>query len=291
MNTARREVAKTMEAIDVIVEVLDARMPEASSNPLITELRLHRQRPCLKVLNKADLADPAVTQDWLNVYNQDPDVNAVALSCNHAGQAAKVPGLCQPLAPHRNSSTKPLRMLIMGIPNVGKSTLMNTLLKRRLAKVGNEPAVTKEQQRHTLNDRMTLIDSPGLLWPKIKHPVVGLLLAAIHAIGANAVVDEEIGEFLATTLHARYPALLTARYGVEVDGLDGAGVLEAIATKRGCLRKGKGGELDREKAARILLTEYRNGTLGRTSLETPNTFPPSEVVVSPAVVRESRHRE
>ena len=131
--------------------------------------------------------------------------------------------------------------------------------------------MTKKQQRHTLNDRMTLIDSPGLLWPKIKHPVVGLLLATIHAIGANAVVDEEIAEFLATTLRARYPALLTARYGFEVDGLDGVGVLEAIATKRGCLRKGKGGELDREKAARILLTEYRNGTLGRTSLETPDT--------------------
>lgn len=271
MNVARREAAKTMEAIDVIVEVLDARMPEASSNPMITELRLSRQRPCLKVLNKADLADPTVTQAWLNVYNREPGVNAVALSGNRAGQAAKVPGLCQPLAPHRNSITKPLRMLIMGIPNVGKSTLMNTLLKRRLAKVGNEPAVTKGQQRHTLNDRMTLIDSPGLLWPKIKHPVVGLLLATIHAIGANAVVDEEIAEFLATTLRARYPALLTARYGFEVDGLDGAGVLEAIATKRGCLRKGKGGELDREKAARILLTDYRNGTLGRTSLETPDT--------------------
>ena len=271
MNAARREAAKTMEAIDVVVEVLDARMPEASSNPMITELRLSRQRPCLKVLNKADLADPAVTQAWLNVYNREPGVNAVALSGNRAGQAAKVPGLCQPLAPHRNSITKPLRMLIMGIPNVGKSTLMNTLLKRRLAMVGNEPAVTKGQQRHILNDRMTLIDSPGLLWPKIKHPVVGLLLATIHAIGANAVVDEEIAEFLAATLRARYPALLTARYGFEVDGLDGAGVLEAIATKRGCLRKGKGGELDREKAARILLTEYRNGTLGRTSLETPDT--------------------
>ena len=271
MNVARREAAKTMEAIDVIVEVLDARMPEASSNPMITELRLSRQRPCLKVLNKADLADPTVTQAWLNVYNREPGVNAVALSGNRAAQAAKVPGLCQPLAPHRNSLAKPLRMLILGIPNVGKSTLMNTLLKRRLATVGNEPAVTKGQQRHILNDRMTLIDSPGLLWPKIKHPVVGLLLATIHAIGANAVVDEEIAEFLATTLRARYPALLTARYGFEVDGLDGAGVLEAIATKRGCLRKGKGGELDREKAARILLTEYRNGTLGRTSLETPDT--------------------
>ncbi|MEK7797613.1 MAG: ribosome biogenesis GTPase YlqF [Nitrospirota bacterium] len=271
MNSARKEAAKTMEVIDVIVEVLDARVPEASCNPLIEELRLHRRRPCLKILNKADLADPAVTQAWLNFYNQQPGVTAVALSCNKAGHAAKVPGLCQPLAPHRDSPAKPLRMLIMGIPNVGKSTLMNALLKRRVAHVGDEPAVTKSQQRHVLNDHMTLTDSPGLSWPKIERPVVGLMLAAIHAIGRNAVVDEEIAEFLAAILVARYPALLTARYDCVVDGLDGAGVLEAIAKKRGCLRKGGGGELDREKAARILLADYRNGTLGRTSLETPET--------------------
>jgi len=271
MNSARKEAAKTMEVIDVIVEVLDARVPEASCNPLIEELRLHRQRPCLKILNKADLADPAVTHAWLNFYNQQPGVTAVALSCNKAGHAAQVPGLCQPLAPHRDSPAKPLRMLIMGIPNVGKSTLMNALLKRRVAHVGDEPAVTKSQQRHALNDHMTLIDSPGLLWPKIERPVVGLMLAAIHAIGRNAVVDEEIAEFLAAILVARYPALLAARYDCVVGGLDGAGVLDAIAKKRGCLRKGNGGELDREKAARILLADYRNGTLGRTSLEIPET--------------------
>ncbi len=271
MTVARKEAAKAMETIDVIVEVLDARMPEASSNPVITELRQHRQRPCLKVLNKADLADPAVTQAWLKEYNQEAGVNAVALSCTRAGQAAKVPGLCQHLAPHRNSSTKVLRMLIMGVPNVGKSTLMNTLLNRRLAKVGNEPAVTKVQQRHKLNDHMTLVDSPGLLWPKIENPDVGLMLATIYAITAKVVVDEEIAEFLAGILLARYPDLLVARYGCKGDELDGPGVLEAIATKRGCLTKGKGGGLDLEKAAKILLNEYRNGILGRTSLESPKT--------------------
>lgn len=271
MTSARRKAAETMEFIDVVVEVLDARLPEASCNPMITELRLHRQRPCLKILNKADLADPVVTQAWLHFYNKQAGVKAVALSCKNAGDAARVPALCQPLAPHRDSTHKPLRMMIMGIPNVGKSTLMNMLLKRRVANVGDEPAVTKSQQCHQLNDHMTLTDSPGLLWPKIERPEDGLKLATIHAIGRNAVIEEEVAEFLATTLLSRYPGLLAARYDVVEQGLDGVGVIEAIAKKRGCLLKGRGGEPDLEKAAMILLTEYRSGKLGRISLETPKT--------------------
>jgi len=234
-------------------------------------LREHRQRPCLKILNKADLADPAVTQAWLNFYNQQKDVKAVALSCKSASDAAKVPKLCQPLAPHRDNNHKPLRMMIMGIPNVGKSTLMNMLLKRRVANVGDEPAVTKSQQCHKLNERMTLTDSPGLMWPKIEHPEDGLMLAAIHAIGRNAVIEEEIAEHLANILLARYPERLAERYGLEAAKLDGIGVVEAVARKRGCLLKGRGGEPDLEKAAMILLTEYRAGKLGRISLETPGT--------------------
>jgi ribosome biogenesis GTPase A len=269
MNSARRKAAETMEFIDIVIEVLDARLPEASCNPLITELRLQRQRPCLKILNKADLADPAVTQAWLDFYNRQAGVKAVALSCKNASDAAKIPKLCQPLAPHRNSTHKPLRMMIMGIPNVGKSTLMNMLLKRRVAHVGDEPAVTKSQQSHNINDRMTLTDSPGLLWPKIEKPEDGLKLATIHAIGRNAVIEEEVAEFLSATLLARYPGLLAARYDIVEEGLDGMDVIEAIAKKRGCLLKGRGGEPDLEKAAMILLTEYRSGKLGRISLETP----------------------
>ncbi len=269
MNTARREAEKKMETIDVVIELLDARMPEASSNPMITELRVQRQRPCLKVLNKADLADPVVTKAWLNFYNKQDGVSDVALSCNQSGQAAKVPNLCQPLAPHRNSSTKPLRMFIMGIPHVGKSTFMNMLIKRRLAKVGNEPAVTRMQQRHTLNDHMTLIDSPGLLWPKIEDPEVGFKLATIYAVTAKIIVDEEIADFLANILLARYPQELTKRYGYVGDDPNAEDLLEAIAIKRGCLSKGRGGGVDREKAAKILLHEYRNGILGRASLEAP----------------------
>ena len=272
MTSARKKAAETMSVIDVVIEVLDARAPEASCNPLIRELRELRQRPCLKILNKADLADPAVTQAWLNFYNKQEGVRAVALSCKSASDAAKVPKLCQPLAPHRNSNFKPLRMIIMGIPNVGKSTLMNMLLKRRVANVGDEPAVTKSQQCHQLNERMTLTDSPGLMWPKIEHPEDGLMLAAIHAIGRNAVIEEEIAEHLSTILLARYPAQLAGRFDLDaVAGLDGIGVIEAVAKKRGCLLKGKGGEPDLEKAAMILLTEYRAGKLGRISLETPET--------------------
>ncbi|MEK6586761.1 MAG: ribosome biogenesis GTPase YlqF, partial [Nitrospirota bacterium] len=222
MNAARKEAAKTMEVIDVIVEVLDARAPQASSNPLIEELRLPRQRPCLKVLNKADLADPAVTKAWLERFNQQEGVSAVALSCKSAGDAAKIPRLSQQLAPHRNSNVKPLRMLIMGVPNVGKSTLMNTLLKRRIARVGDEPAVTKVQQRHKLGDQMAIIDSPGLLWGTIKDPEVGLLLATINAVGHTVVDDETVAEFLAGKLLTRYPTRLTARYGFGVEGLTSA---------------------------------------------------------------------
>ncbi|MDP1997531.1 MAG: ribosome biogenesis GTPase YlqF, partial [Gallionella sp.] len=120
MTSARKKAAETMEFIDVVIEVLDARAPEASCNPMIRELREHRQRPCLKILNKADLADPVVTQAWLNFYNQQKNVKAVALSCKSASDAAKVPKLCQPLAPHRDNNHKPLRMMMMGIPNVGK---------------------------------------------------------------------------------------------------------------------------------------------------------------------------
>ena len=269
MTSARKKAAETMEFIDVVIEVLDARAPEASCNPMIRELREHRQRPCLKILNKADLADPVVTQEWLNFYNQQKNVKAVALSCKSASDAAKVPKLCQPLAPHRDNNHKPLRMMIMGIPNVGKSTLMNMLLKRRIANVGDEPAVTKSQQCHSLNARMTLTDSPGLMWPRIEHNSDGLMLAAIHAIGRNAVIEEEIAESLAAILLAHYPAQLAERFNLDVTGMDGIGVIEAVARKRGCLLKGRGGALDLEKAAMILLTEYRAGKLGRISLESP----------------------
>ena len=270
MTSARKKAAETMALTDVVIEVCDARLPEASSNPMIKELRLHRQRPCLKLLNKADLADPLVTQAWLDFYNSQPGVKAVAISSKKPGEAARVPGLCKGLAPHRNDGIKPLRMLIMGIPNVGKSTLMNALLKRRAAAVGDEPAVTKSQMCIYLDPTMSITDTPGLMWPKITHDHDGYMLAASHAIGRNAVIDSEVAIFLAGLLLQRYPAMIAARYGFVIEGMDGIDVVEAVAKKRGCIIKGRrGGELDLEKAGMILLTDYRDGKLGRISLETP----------------------
>lgn len=268
MTSARKKAAETLARADVVIEVLDARLPEASSNPMIRELRLARQRPCLKLLNKADLADPEVTRAWLGYYAKQPGVKAVAISCKKPGDAARVPALCRQLAPHRNDNTKPLRMMIMGIPNVGKSTLMNALMKKRIAAVGDEPAITKQQQSLDLGPGMTLTDTPGLMWPKIEHDADGYMLAASHAIGRNAVIDEEVAIFLAGILLERYPQLLAARYKFDPDATDAVGVVETVGRRRGCLR---GGTLDMEKAAMILLTDYRSGALGCISLETPES--------------------
>ena len=271
MNSARRKAAETMAKADVVVEVLDARLPEASSNPMIRALRQHRNRPCLKVLNKADLADPLVTAQWLAHYNGQPGVRAIAVSATKPAEARRIPIECRRLAPHRNDSVKPLRMMIMGIPNVGKSTLMNALLKRRVAAVGDEPAVTKSQMSIDLGPAMSITDTPGLMWPRITHAADGYMLAASHAIGRNAVIDSEVAAFLGALLLRRYPATLVRRYGLVIDGMDGCGVVEAVATRRGCIIKGRRGEIDLEKAAMILLTDYRSGKLGRISLETPES--------------------
>ncbi|WP_092436089.1 ribosome biogenesis GTPase YlqF [Collimonas sp. OK607] len=269
MNAARKKAAEAMEKVDLVIEVLDGRLPQASCNPMIEQLRVFRQRPCLKILNKSDLADPAVTQAWLAFYNSQKNVHAVALSCKKPSDVAKIPGLCLKLAPHRGTPLKPLRMMIMGIPNVGKSTLMNALLKRRVAAVGDEPAVTKVQQRLYLGNNMVLIDTPGMLWPKIAHPSDGLMLAASHAIGTNALIEEEVATFLADELLIRYAPLLAARYGIKTEGIDGVSVIEGVALRRGF--RLKGGDLDLEKAAHTLLQDYRTGALGRISLETPQT--------------------
>ena len=269
MTSAKKKATETMERIDVVIEVLDARVPEAGSNPMIREMREFRQRPCLKILNKADLADPAATRAWLDHFNSQKNVKAIALSCKKPGEAAKIPKLCLPLAPHRGTVLKPLRMMVMGIPNVGKSTFINALLKRRTAAVGDEPAITKNLQHFDLSDSMQLIDTPGMMWPKIEHESDGYLLAASNLIGRNAYDEGEVASFLGDLLLARYPSLLLARYKFALQDMDGYALIEAIARQRGYRIRGK--DLDLEKAAMTLLQDYRTGTLGRISLETPAT--------------------
>ena len=268
----------------MVIEVLDARVPEASHNPVINEMRLFRQRPNLKILNKADLADPKATEAWLNYYNSLPNTKAVALSCKKAGDANKIPAVCRKITPHRGTHLKPLRALIMGIPNVGKSTLMNALLNRRVAKVGDEPAVTKSQQRFEIDATFSITDTPGMMWPKIAYESDGYMLAASHAIGRNAVIDEDVATFLANNLLLTYPDLINARYKLNTmkhDGgfldvlkMDGVDLLEAIAKRRSYKRtsgKNQAGLWDMEKTAVAFLTDYRSGAIGRVSLETPQS--------------------
>ena len=269
MGSARKKAAETMGRIDVVVELLDARLPGASSNPLIERLRRERQRPCLKILNKADLADPEATAAWLRHFGGEKLVKAVALSCKRPGDVAKVPRLAASLVPHRDSTLKPVRMMVMGAPNVGKSTLINALLKRKAAKTGDEPAVTRQQSRFELDERHELIDTPGLMPPAIAHESDGLMLGASHLIGPESYDDEVVGTFLAQILLERYPGLVRTRYGVEPAGMDGHRLISTIAKNRGYLRKG--GEPHFEKAARALLQDYRSGLIGRVTLETPES--------------------
>lgn len=269
MNAAKRKAAESMEITDLVIEVLDARLPQASCNPMIEQLRAHRQRPCLKILNKSDLADPAVTQQWIAYYQKQKNTHAIVLNCKKPAEVKKILGVCQSITPHRGIPTKPLRIMIMGIPNVGKSTLMNALLNKRVAKVGDEPAVTKTQQRLAINNSALIIDTPGMLWPKIELPSDGLMLAASHAIGVNAIIEEEVATFLADLLLSRYPQLLATRYHTPLNDIDSIGVIEHIALRRGF--RLKGGDPDFEKASHILISDYRNGLIGRISLETPET--------------------
>ena len=291
MTQARKKAEETMEFTDMVIEVLDARVPEASHNPVINDMRLFRQRPNLKVLNKADLADPKATEAWLNYFNNLPNTKAVALSCKKAGEAKKIIAHCRKLTPHRGTHLKPLRALIMGIPNVGKSTLMNALLNRRVAKVGDEPAVTKSQQRFELDATFSITDTPGMMWPKIAYESDGYMLAASHAIGRNAVIDEDVATFLANNLLANYPDLINARYKLntmkkdgqflEVLQMDGVDLLEAIAKRRSYKRHD--GLWDMEKTAVAFLTDYRSGAIGRVSLETPVSRREMTTVVEPAL--------
>jgi ribosome biogenesis GTPase A len=272
MTIARKAAAESMRKIDLVIEMLDARIPHASCNPMFESLRRQSGRPALKLLNKSDFADPEHTRRWLAHYCAQPDTKAVSLCAKRPKEVQRILRLCQAMLPGRGAPAKPLRMMILGTPNVGKSTLMNALLNRRVAPVGDEPGITKIQMLHRLGTGMTLLDTPGMLWPGMTQDV-SYKLAATHAIGRAAYEDEDVAAYLAAYLVRHYPALLTKRFGPQASNVDGPGLLTAIAETRSLAKKAGG--LDLARAATALLNDFRNGSLGPISLETVEQSAPS----------------
>ncbi|HQY62894.1 MAG: ribosome biogenesis GTPase YlqF [Myxococcales bacterium] len=276
MTQARRAIADAMPGCDVVVEVLDARMPRASENPLLADLR--GAKPCVKILGKSDLADPEVTTAWLQAFAEHPEptrshpegsVLACALTTKRPGElAGTIHALCARQVPHRSAAGKAIRAMIVGIPNVGKSTIINTLMGRKVAAVGDKPAVTKSTQKVVLKSGlMTLLDNPGIMWPRIDDPRAALCLAFGGAIPETAIDFEEVGMFGAGLLLQRYPGLVVARYKLDTTPASAEALLTEIGRRRGGLRSG--GVVDLHKAADILIHDFRQGTLGRISLEGP----------------------
>jgi len=265
MTRARRELAALMPSQDVVIEVLDARLPHASANPVITELR--GAKPCIKVLAKSDLADPAVTRAWVLHFEAEPRVAAFASTTDRPQVTRRrIAELCRGLARHRGPD-KPVRALIAGVPNTGKSTLVNTLMGRAVAKVGDKPAVTKEQQTVTLGNGMMIADNPGLMWPKIEDEAGAFRLALAGSIPDTAIDYLTIGMFGARFLLERYPELVVARYNLSTTPPAAEALLTEIGRRRGGLRKG--GTVDLHKAAEIFVHEFRAGVMGPISLEAP----------------------
>jgi ribosome biogenesis GTPase A len=269
MNKARRIIKETMSEVDLVIEVMDARIPFSSENPLVAELRQHR--PCIKILNKSDLADPAITRMWLKYFEKEQGVKAQALSVVDKSRTKNLPELCRKLLPERGTAVKYIRVMIMRIPNVGKSTLINTLAGKTIAKVGDEPAVTKvvssSQQRIILQGGIALSDTPGILWPKIENANSSYRLAVTGAIKNTAIDFEDIALFAADYLIDAYSERIVERYKLKQCPGSGMQLLEEIGRRRGCLRAG--GIIDIQRASEILIHEIRSGSLGKLSFETP----------------------
>ncbi|GLR12316.1 ribosome biogenesis GTPase YlqF [Chitinimonas viridis] len=268
MNKAKKQIAETMAKVDMVIEVLDARLPRITTNPLIHELRVHRQRPSLKILNKADLADPKVTAAWVQHFKQE--ANTAVLTMDEAGKlrdTAKVLAACRQLVPHRTGGEKPVRAMILGVPNVGKSTLINALAKRKLAKVADTPGVTQSQQRIELPDGTILVDTPGMMWPKIASNNDGYKLALSGTIGRNAFDAEEVAWYAMGWLALHYPEVIRGRYKLPDLAAPGDVLFEQAARALGCVQSGN--RIDAQKAAERILTDFRAATLGRISLERP----------------------
>jgi ribosome biogenesis GTPase A len=281
MGKAQEKMAEAIRKIDIIIEVLDARLPASSSNHLLEEMR--RNKPCIKILNKHDLADPIVTRAWVRHFERETGVSALPMSAKAYADAKQLIKLCQKTVPHRGRPGWPLRIMVFGIPNTGKSTLINTLAGRNLAKVGDKPAITTCGQQIDLKNGIVLSDTPGILWPNMDDQDVAYRLATSGAIGASALDYTCVGLYAAEYLMGRYPELLKERNKLAELPETPTGMLEAIGKRLGCLMAGGG--IDIHRAAEAFLRELRAGKLGRISLEEPVQAPDSTVSSEDACTR------
>ncbi len=287
MNKARKQVEEILPQIHLIIEVLDARIPFSSENPMIAKLR--GDKPCIKVLTKSDLADPVMTERWIDYLDKKKGVKALALTTQQPEKTQRLIDLCRKMLPEKDRGHNDIHVMIMGIPNVGKSTLINTLAGKTIAKTGNEPAVTKGQQRINLRNGIMLFDTPGMLWPKVESEKGSYRLATTGAIKDTAMSYDDVAFFAADFLLKHYPQLLKTRY--QLDQLPNTEIefLETIGIKRGCLRAG--GKVDLEKISTILLNELRAGTLGRITLESPEETERETVIVEQLIAEKAAKKE
>lgn len=266
MNKARREIEEVMTQVDLVIEVLDARIPDSSQNPMLTTLR--GDVPVLRLLNKKDLADRSRVDLWLEHWREADQITAYPFSTQDKADLAKLSGWVQKLVPHRGSAEKPIRAMIAGIPNVGKSSLMNALLGKRVAKVGNEPAVTKAQQKLRVSDGFQILDTPGILWPKIENPDASYRLAVTGAVRDTAIDYEDVAIVGLNFFISDYSDAMVARYKLKTPPVDAVETLKIIGSKRGALRSG--GKVDMHKAAEVFLVDVRSGAIGPYVMETPD---------------------
>ncbi len=268
MNKARRQLQERAAKSDMVLEVLDARIPRSSQNPMLA--RWCAGLPTLRVLTKPDLADPQVTSSWLEVLAEG-QIKTLALVANQPGGAKKLVQACRKLVPSRGQPGFPVRVMIAGIPNVGKSTIFNLLVGKRKAIVRDQPAVTRREQRIEVPGGLELVDTPGVLWPKLADQAGAHRLAASGAIRETAYDPLLVARFLADWLRRAHPLVLRTRFKLTALPEDPDALLTLIARKRGCLTRGVGPDLG--KVSDVLLGELRSGKLGRLSLETPDDFP------------------
>ena len=300
MHKAILEMKKTLPTIDVIIEVLDARIPYSSENPVIAKLRgapldveadaegrgaRAPLKPLIKLLNKSDLADPDATQAWIDAFERERGVKAMAVSTQQPERIRGLAELCRKLAPTARQGAGAINALITGIPNVGKSTLINTLAGRPVAKTGNEPAITKGQQIINLHNGIMLVDTPGILWPKIENPNSGYRLAATGAIKNTAMSYDDVAFFAVEFLLKNYPELLKQRFKLAQLPATELELLEIVGRQRGCLASG--GVVNIEQISRIVLTEFRDGVLGRITLETPEVAARERIAVQAAIEKKN----